>query len=60
MLTEQKNRCFFCLCFDLKETHIDRAKLFDRAESLRRPEKQNQVSLVDYFIVSSLWIKKKK
>ena len=40
---KSKRRCFWCLCFDLRETHI-RAKLFYRAaESLRRREKQNQL-----------------
>ena len=38
--------------------HIDRAKLFDRAESLPRREKQNQESLVYYSIVSSPLIKR--
>ena len=55
MLTEQETSS---LCFDLRETHIDRAKLFDRAESLRRREKQNQASLVYYSIVSSPLIKR--
>ena len=54
MLTEQETSS---LCFDLRETHIDRAKL-DRAESLRRREKQNQASLVYYSIVSSPLIKR--
>ena len=63
MLTEQKRRCCWCLCFDLflknREAHIDRAKLFDRAESLRRREKQNQVSLVYFSTVNSpSWIKR--
>ena len=53
MLTEQETSS---LCFDLRETHIDRAK-FDRAESLRRREKQNQASLVYYSIVSSPLLK---
>ena len=53
MLTEQETSS---LCFDLRETHIDRAK-FDRAESLRRREKQNQASLVYYSIVSSSLLK---
>ena len=42
MLTKQSRRCFLCLCFDLWS--VDRAKLFDRVESLRREEKKkNQV-----------------
>ena len=54
MLTEQTRRCFCRLCFDPRaKTHIDRAKLFDRAESLRRREKHNQVSLVHYSIPRS-------
>ena len=54
----RRDAVFLCLCFDLRETHIDRAKLFDHAESLRLREKQNQVSLVHYSIVSSPRIKR--
>ena len=45
---------FLCLCFDLRETNIDCAKLFDCAESPQHREKQNQVSLVYYSTVGSL------
>ena len=53
MLTEREASS---LWFDLRETHIDRAKLFDRAES---EKKQNQASLVYYSIVSGPSIKRK-
>ena len=49
MLTEQE----MLVCFDRRETQINRAKLFDCPESLRRREKQNQVSLVYYSTVTS-------
>ena len=55
MLTEQETSS---LCFDLRETRIDRAKLIDSAESLRRREKQNQASLLYYSIVSGPLIKR--
>ena len=57
MLTEQETSSV-CFDLDLTETHIDGAKLFDRAESLRSRQKQNQASLVYYSIVSSPLIKR--
>ena len=57
MLTEQETSSV-CFDLDLRETHIDGAKLFDRAESLRSRQKQNQASLVYYSIVSSPLIKR--
>ena len=55
---DRTRRCFWCLCFDLREIHIDRAKLFNHAESLWCRDKQNIISLVYYSTVSSLWIKR--
>ena len=55
MLTEQETSS---LCYDLRETHTDRAKLFDRAESLPRRERQNQESLVYYSTGSSPFLKR--
>ena len=48
---------FLHLCFDLRETNIDCAELFDCTETLQLREEQNQASLVHYFIVGSLWVK---
>ena len=49
-----------CLFWSSGLTHIDRWKLFDCGKSLRRREKQNQVSLGTlYSILNSPWITRK-
>ena len=49
-----------CLFWSTELAHIDRWKLFDCGESLRRREKQNQVSLGTlYSILNSPWITRK-
>ena len=50
MLIEQETSS---LCFDLKGNIHYRAKLFDRAKSLRRRDKLTQASLVYYSTISS-------